>query len=1396
MLRKKLAVFLVTAMVLTTTVPTAFAADTVVDNPPASISEAPATSQEAISAGGTVTSGEAISTGDNVTSGEAISTGQTSTTGGGVTSEGPATNQGGTISEGSTTSESAITSKEAIVAPILPVNESTEKITLEAKNLKGQVTDPKLWSMTSQKEIKVTVNFEKPVENVNKLTWSFGKDQESAKPLDQWSTYKGKNPLFEFVEAPVVDKADNSIVTATIRTGLYFNDLDGTAKRSNRGVFPGLIGDYVLKISNEFGEKQKEDAVTKVVWNIYDEYVMYDDMEDTVKDIIKTANDKGLYAYQETMGDSTNGEPTYCMVISDSEESVNNYLDLVKESHSNPEAIIDRINKNQLNDYRVPIIINNTHADENPGLDAQVAFLKKLAEAGAGGTIKYSSIDGFKDGYEAKIAKIQSKFAPEISKIATAIGHCEFMSKPYPDKDTEEIFVNTGLKEDIELFNNTYNVSQKEFKVDEILDNVIFVCNLTLNPDGRKANTRQNTFGFDPNRDNVFQVQQEARNMSALTAKWQPISFLDLHGFVREFLIEPCTPPHEPNLEYDLMYPYFLQGGQAFGNSAIAGVEKYTTYQMPVREYYDGKTWFYPWDDMATNYTPSYAMFQGCIAGYTIECPELNSDSVALFENGFYGISEFVKEHKKDMYLNQMEYFKRGVNNEESEATDSWFVDQNNNVVNNYRDKTNGKFYPEYWVIPTDIENQRNIASAYDLKKYFDLNGVVVKKLNADKTIDNVTYKAGSLVIDMHQAKRSLANMIMYNGKDVSNWSGLYSESVVAFPELRGFNATAIYKEKSFDGLLEETTESEVGKSVVNGATTKGIIIDNNGVAAVAAVNKLLNDSKEVKLVSQGDNQGDFLVSEPDFNTVKDKYILQAYGVDVIPTASAITKPKVYIVAEIEDDWSNASNEKFNHDYYAIKEQMGFNITKDVDQADIIVGSNALTWDENSTKVINKIKSGTPYIAMGAYPLEDVKANLLNSGFDYKTDDSSYESLFRVKYGDSIITKNYKEDKDFIAYSKSGSYITQVPKGAITLLTVSNDDNFHISGCYTDVRNSLKGKVEAISYDDSKIDVTVFANSITNKGHQQDDYRYLSTAIFAEASGINEVGDFSSDNPSNGGGSSKHGSSTTVSDKYTITVTAGKGGTISPSTASVAKGSNQSFDIKPDKGYAIEDVKVDGKSVGAVSSYKFTNVTSTHTIKATFKVSDGTPATTDTAIKVNFKDVNASNWFSSAVNYVMQKGIMKGLDNNTFGPNVRTNRAMIVTMLYRLEGQPSVGNSVFTDVDSSLWYGAPVTWANTNGVVTGYEGNKFMPNGDITREQLASILYRYAKYKKADMTVKGNLNNFSDHAQVASYAQEAVTWAVGTGIMTGKSGNLLDPKGSATRAEVAAMFQRLESLIK
>ncbi len=1143
-----------------------------------------------------------------------------------------------------------------VISLWIPINgiedayaESKDKISLEAiETNSGNNTNGQLWSMTTQKDIRVTITFDEPVQDTAKLEWYFGKQGENLMQLDQWKTYKKEVPLFEFIDEPLIDKENQCKVTATIRTGLYFDDVDGTETRSNRGVFPELIGDYTFKVINSDNEESAEKAV---VWNIYDEYVMFDDMEGTVNQIIEKAISNGLYATREQVGFSTLGEPIYCVIVSDEQNSVESYLQLVEESKINPQGIADRINDSTLTNYRVPILINNTHADENPGLDAQVEFLKKLAEAGAGGTISYSTIENIKAGNEESekiVQEIESKFAKEVKSIVKPEGSYQFEVNPAAP--------NYGVDYKKQNFTNIYNVKVEEFKVDEILDDVIFICNLTLNPDGRKSNNRQNTYGFDPNRDNMFQTQQEAKNMSKLTAKWQPISFLDLHGFVREFLIEPCTPPHEPNLEYDLMQPFFIEGGQAYGNAALATSDKYTSYLMPIRDWFDGTKWFEPWDDMATNYTPSYAMFHGCLAGYTIECPELNSDSVKLFESGFYGVSKYISENKKQMYLNQLEYFNRGVNNSESVETEKWFVDQENNVVSDFRTKVNGKFYPEYWVIPSGVEAQRDIASVEDIKEFFDLNDIKYKKLTQDVTVDNNSFKAGDVVVDMHQSKRSLANVVLYNGKDISDWSGLYSESVVAFPELRGFNAYPIYEKDAFSGKLGELTESLT--TVIKGSNTaNNIVIDNNGVEAVKAVNTLLGTGKSVSLITEGVHKGDFLVSKADFDTVKESFVLEAYSYDIAPTSSVISKPKIYIVGERETAWLNASNEKNSHDNFAIKNQMGFDITKNIDEATIIVGSSSVASDLQRTIVENKIKAGTPYIAMGALPLKYVKSNILTSGFNYNTDSSSYESLFKVKYGDSIITKNYIEDKDERIYSKSGSYITEVPKGAIVLVSAVDSDDFHISGCYTNVRELLKGKTEAISYNDGKLDVTIFANSITNKGHQQDDYRFLSTAIYAKAAKVVEQGDFS--NSSSGGGK-KHSSNTSTGasislPKGAVANVGNSNGTVSFNTSSAKQGEKVTVTIKCNPSYEVSKVTVkdsQGKkincSVNDDGTYSFVMPASKITVDVEFAASFSnkkeTPSFNKTVLSkqnvtLNGKEINMDAYNVDGYNYMKLRDI-------------------------------------------------------------------------------------------------------------------------------------------------------------
>ncbi|MGE4214159.1 MAG: S-layer homology domain-containing protein [Anaerotignaceae bacterium] len=285
----------------------------------------------------------------------------------------------------------------------------------------------------------------------------------------------------------------------------------------------------------------------------------------------------------------------------------------------------------------------------------------------------------------------------------------------------------------------------------------------------------------------------------------------------------------------------------------------------------------------------------------------------------------------------------------------------------------------------------------------------------------------------------------------------------------------------------------------------------------------------------------------------------------------------------------------------------------------------------------------------------------------------------------------------------------------------------------------------------------------------------------------------SSDDSVDGGGSV----STT---NYTITAKAQKGGTISPDgEVSVSKNADKTFTITANKGYEVKDVIVDGASVGKVTKYSFEDVTKAHTITASFvetkeevKEEVKEEKKDENSKKASFGDVKDGDWFKKAVDYVTENGLMSGTSDKEFAPNLSTTRGMIVTILWRLEGQPSAkGKANFTDVADGEYYAEAVAWAAENDIVGGYGNGIFAPNDVITREQLASILYRYSKVKGYDTTQGGMaVKEFSDYSQLSSWAGESTSWAVNAGLISGTGNSQLDPKGSATRAQVASILMR------
>ena len=240
------------------------------------------------------------------------------------------------------------------------------------------------------------------------------------------------------------------------------------------------------------------------------------------------------------------------------------------------------------------------------------------------------------------------------------------------------------------------------------------------------------------------------------------------------------------------------------------------------------------------------------------------------------------------------------------------------------------------------------------------------------------------------------------------------------------------------------------------------------------------------------------------------------------------------------------------------------------------------------------------------------------------------------------------------------------------------------------------------------------------------------------------------------------------------------------------------IDLSKDK---ETEVTIPASNAGDITSVTVTDKDGKETLITDFEITDDgvkisvsgdCTAVINKAAKKEFADVHSvDHWAIADVDYVITKGLMSGVSETHFAPNDNLTRAMLATVLYRLDGEPSTNKSIpFADVDMGAYYGNAVSWAKQNGIVSGVTENSFAPDTNITREQIATILFRYAQYKGMNaVTLEENLH-FTDSSEISDYAVSAMNWAVGTGLMKGKSATTINPKDNATRAEIAAILQR------
>ncbi|MCI7474399.1 MAG: S-layer homology domain-containing protein [Clostridiales bacterium] len=264
---------------------------------------------------------------------------------------------------------------------------------------------------------------------------------------------------------------------------------------------------------------------------------------------------------------------------------------------------------------------------------------------------------------------------------------------------------------------------------------------------------------------------------------------------------------------------------------------------------------------------------------------------------------------------------------------------------------------------------------------------------------------------------------------------------------------------------------------------------------------------------------------------------------------------------------------------------------------------------------------------------------------------------------------------------------------------------------------------------------------------------------------------------------------------YPITVEQSDNGTVTASRAHASRGLTITLTVKSDEGYKLGALTVVDKNGSEVKladkgdgKYSFTMPASAVAVRAEFVAESSA---------LPFNDVSVNDWFYSAVKYVYGNELMNGTSSNTFAPLMTTDRAMIVTILWRLEGSPVVKYAVdFGDVENGGWYTEAVRWAASEGIVTGYSDAVFAPSDTVTREQLAVILYRHAESQGYDVSGKGDLTAFSDGRKTSPWAVKAMEWAVGAKLLSGKGGDVLDPTGTATRAEVAQVYMNFAQNLK
>lgn len=485
----------------------------------------------------------------------------------------------------------------------------------------------------------------------------------------------------------------------------------------------------------------------------------------------------------------------------------------------------------------------------------------------------------------------------------------------------------------------------------------------------------------------------------------------------------------------------------------------------------------------------------------------------------------YIQANKITMLENQAKLFSRGVNNTNSnELVAPWYVDQYDRPGTQTElmrpvydgEGQNGNFYPECYIIPMDSANQKNLYDAAAEMKYLTRNDVKVNVASKEFTYDGVTYPAGTMVVSMYQAKRSLANSQLFDGTFINVWQGLYSESFAQRSNARGYDRVIVAEPAAYKTIMAACPETinytqaltylAAFATQFEGVENADVIIDNVSNDSAAAVNALLRAGKTVAMITEGSEKGNFVCSYEDFMTVAKDYVLTAtgvYGAGI--KAAVILNPQVYLPGKPADNTSGyvettlrSGSYNYRFDWLALT-AMGFTMTDDLTKANVIVGSRALSDD-----ALAAVKAGTPYMGYSTGAISG-SAFMQELGVEISSCDKGTDFLGRVVYpNNTLVNATYINEGDDVMYEYGTNWFTKIPEGATVLVQNAGKDPLQGCICLTDEEltaqfNQYNNGVVGFEYQNGDLDIALFANVLNHKIHQTDEYTFISNFIFSRS---------------------------------------------------------------------------------------------------------------------------------------------------------------------------------------------------------------------------------------------------------------------------------------------------------